>query len=84
MCRYAATTHVVGAFPESLRQESAAEHVRVSLVEPSLVRTELTERDDLGAVDIPDTEFGVPHAADVADAIVYVVTRPARAAISRS
>ncbi|MBV9830802.1 MAG: SDR family NAD(P)-dependent oxidoreductase, partial [Marmoricola sp.] len=38
---YNATKHAVGAFSESLRQELAGRHVRVSLVEPGAVSTEL-------------------------------------------
>ena len=38
---YNATKHAVGAFSESLRQEVTGRHVRVSLVEPGAVATEL-------------------------------------------
>src|SRR3954463_646805 len=38
---YNATKHAVGAFSESLRQEVTGRHVRVSLVEPGAVSTEL-------------------------------------------
>ena len=38
---YNLTKHGVGAFSESLRQELAERHVRVSLVEPGAVDTEL-------------------------------------------
>ncbi|HLZ38570.1 MAG TPA: SDR family NAD(P)-dependent oxidoreductase, partial [Mycobacteriales bacterium] len=38
---YNATKHGVGAFSESLRQEVTGRHVRVSLVEPGAVDTEL-------------------------------------------
>ena len=39
---YNATKHGVGAFSESLRQEVTGRHVRVSLIEPGAVATELT------------------------------------------
>jgi NADP-dependent 3-hydroxy acid dehydrogenase YdfG len=39
---YNATKHGVGAFSVSLRQELAGRHVRVSLVEPGAVDTELS------------------------------------------
>ena len=39
---YNATKWGVGAFSESLRQEVTKRHVRVSLVEPGAVETELT------------------------------------------
>src|SRR2546423_821420 len=38
---YTATKHAVGAFGESLRQEVTGRHVRVSLIEPGAVATEL-------------------------------------------
>lgn len=38
---YNATKHAVGAFSEALRQEVTGRHVRVSLVEPGAVETEL-------------------------------------------
>src|SRR5213079_3279281 len=38
---YNATKHAVGAFSESLRQEVTGRHLRVSLVEPGAVDTEL-------------------------------------------
>ena len=40
---YNLTKHGVGAFSESLRQEVTGRHVRVSLVEPGAVATELTD-----------------------------------------
>ena len=64
---YAATKHAVGAFSEALRQELGAAHVRVGLVEPGLVRSELTEGN--GAIDEVG-ELGVMEAADIADAVV--------------
>ncbi len=38
---YNATKHAVGAFSESLRQEVTQRHVRVALIEPGAVDTEL-------------------------------------------
>ncbi len=40
---YNATKHAVGAFSESLRQEVTERHLRVSLIEPGAVATELTD-----------------------------------------
>jgi NADP-dependent 3-hydroxy acid dehydrogenase YdfG len=80
---YAATKHAVNAFSEALRQELAPRHVRVGLVEPGLVDTELT---NTGRDNAPDAssagELGVLEAQDIADAIVYIVTRPARTAVN--
>ena len=41
---YNATKHAVGAFSESLRQEVTHRHVRVSLMEPGAVHTELASQ----------------------------------------
>jgi len=80
---YAATKHAVNAFSEALRQELAPRHVRVGLVEPGLVDTELTNS---GRENTPDASaasaLGVLEAGDIADAIVYMVTRPPRTAVN--
>jgi NADP-dependent 3-hydroxy acid dehydrogenase YdfG len=80
---YAATKHAVNAFSEALRQELSPHHVRVGLVEPGLVDTELT---NTGRENTPDassaSELGVLEATDIADAIVYMVTRPPRTAVN--
>jgi NADP-dependent 3-hydroxy acid dehydrogenase YdfG len=82
---YNLTKHGVGAFSESLRQEVTRRHVRVSLVEPGAVDTELTDhlRDEIraGMADrLSDMER--MQSDDIADAIAYVVTRPRRVAIN--
>ena len=82
---YNLTKHGVGAFSESLRQEVARRHVRVSLVEPGAVSTELAthlrpeirEQSMQRFADIERLE-----ADDIADAITYVVTRPRHVAIN--
>jgi NADP-dependent 3-hydroxy acid dehydrogenase YdfG len=80
---YSATKHAVGAFSESLRQELAAAHVRVGVVEPGITRTELPEKGAGESFDLDALgEQGVLEAADIADAVVYMVTRPARVAVN--
>ncbi|MDD7967535.1 SDR family oxidoreductase [Actinomycetospora lemnae] len=80
---YAATKHAVGAFSEALRQELAGQHVRVGLVEPGLVDTELTNTGDANKPDAGQaSELGVLHADDIADAVVYMVTRAPRTAVN--
>lgn len=82
---YNLTKHGVGAFSESLRQEVTARHVRVSLVEPGAVDTELAThvRDEIRE-SMQKRFAGVERlqADDIADAIAYVVTRPRRTAIN--
>jgi NADP-dependent 3-hydroxy acid dehydrogenase YdfG len=82
---YNLTKFGVGAFSESLRQEVTKEHVRVSLVEPGAVATELSShlRPEVREQSMQRFE-GVERleAQDIADAIAYIVTRPRRVAIN--
>jgi NADP-dependent 3-hydroxy acid dehydrogenase YdfG len=82
---YNATKHAVGAFSESLRQEVTARHVRVSLVEPGAVETDLVMHNR------PEIREGMRkrldsiellQANDIADAVAYIVTRPRRVAVN--
>jgi NADP-dependent 3-hydroxy acid dehydrogenase YdfG len=82
---YNLTKHGVGAFSESLRQEFAPKHVRVSLVEPGAVITEL--RDHLRPQIRAQQEARFHDverlaADDIADAITYIVTRPRHVAVN--
>jgi NADP-dependent 3-hydroxy acid dehydrogenase YdfG len=82
---YNLTKHGVGAFSESLRQEVTGRHVRVSLVEPGAVDTELVThlRPEIAAQAMQ--RFGgieKLESTDIADAIAYIVTRPRRMAIN--
>ncbi len=77
---YSATKHAVGAFSESLRQEVTARHVRVGVVEPGLVLTDMTESG--GQAQDPRHQFEWLRPQDIADAVSYIVTRPRRTAIN--
>ena len=82
---YNLTKFGVGAFSESLRQEVTRRHVRVGLVEPGAVDTELTshlrpEIREQSKKRFSDIE--ILKAEDIADAIAYVVTRPRRMAVN--
>jgi NADP-dependent 3-hydroxy acid dehydrogenase YdfG len=77
---YNATKFGVGAFSESLRQEFTTRHLRVSLVEPGAVETELGSHNRP-----PEVREGLAkrfgnmerlQSQDIADAVLYVVTRP--------
>ena len=82
---YNLTKHGVGAFSESLRQEVTQRHLRVSLVEPGAVATELVShnrpeiREQMGG-----RLEGVERlqSQDIADSIIFIVTRPRRMAIN--
>jgi NADP-dependent 3-hydroxy acid dehydrogenase YdfG len=82
---YNLTKHGVGAFSESLRQEVAPRHVRVSLIEPGAVKTELRTHNRPEVREQIEKRFAdveILHADDIADAIAYIVTRPRRVAIN--
>jgi NADP-dependent 3-hydroxy acid dehydrogenase YdfG len=82
---YNLTKHGVGAFSESLRQEVTGRHVRVSLVEPGAVATELRLHNRPEIQEQMEKRFGsteILTAQDIADAVSYIVTRPWRMAIN--
>ena len=82
---YALTKFGIGAFSESVRQEVHGKHVRVSLVEPGRVDTEISTHlppEDRAAVDRQSAEIETLHASDIADAVVFVVTRDRRVAVN--
>jgi len=82
---YNATKWGVGAFSESLRQEFTRRHLRVSLVEPGAVKTELATHvrsevwEQLGN-NFANTEL--MESTDIAETIAFIVTRPRRVAIN--
>jgi NADP-dependent 3-hydroxy acid dehydrogenase YdfG len=82
---YNLTKFGVGAFSESLRQEVTGRHVRISLVEPGAVETELISH--LRPEIQEQTEKRLANmerlqADDIADAIMYIVTRSRRVAVN--
>ena len=81
---YNATKWAVGAFSESLRQEVARRHVRVSLVEPGAVATELIShnRPEIREAMAERDDFQKMEPQDIAEAIAYIVTRPWRMAVN--
>ncbi|MBV8196219.1 MAG: SDR family NAD(P)-dependent oxidoreductase, partial [Candidatus Dormibacteraeota bacterium] len=82
---YNLTKFGVGAFSESLRQELSPSHVRVSVIEPGAVDTELVDHVREGyraTVRQRLAEIERLQAADIADAIHYVVSRPRHVAIN--
>jgi len=82
---YNATKHGVGAFSESLRLEVTRRHVRVSLVEPGAVETELAGHNRpevLAGLRQRFASMDRLQVDDVADAVGYIVTRPRHVAIN--
>jgi NADP-dependent 3-hydroxy acid dehydrogenase YdfG len=82
---YNLTKFGVGAFSESLRQEVTGRHVRVSIVEPGAVASELTThlRPEIRAQTAERfANMEILEANDIADAITYIVTRPRHVAVN--
>lgn len=82
---YNATKHAVGAFSESLRQELTTHHLRISLIEPGAVDTELTGHNRPAVRKQIEERLGDAtrlQADDVADAIGYVISRPRHVAVN--
>ena len=80
---YSLTKYGVSAFSESLRQEVTKRYVRVSLVEPGATATELASHNRSEVLESIRSQFGqTMDAADIADAITYIVTRPRHVAVN--
>jgi NADP-dependent 3-hydroxy acid dehydrogenase YdfG len=80
---YSLTKHGIGAFSESLRQELAKQYVRVSLIEPGATATELVTHNRPEIIEGVRSQLGqTMTAADIADAITYIVTRPRHVAVN--
>jgi len=77
---YSATKFGVVAFSEALRREVYADNIRVSIIEPGIVQTEL--RDHIGhaatqaSLNAWASNMRQLQPEDVADAIVFCVSRP--------
>src|SRR5258708_7896118 len=82
---YNLTKHGVGAFSEALRQEVTQRHVRVSLVEPGAVETELSSHNRPEVLEALRGRFsGMERmkAEDIAAVITFMVTRPWHVAVN--
>ena len=82
---YALTKFGITAFAESLRQELIRQRVRVSVVEPGTVDTELVShvRDDIQQAARNQTASIEPlRPDDIADAVAFIVTRDRRVAVN--
>ena len=82
---YSLTKFGVNAFSEGIRQELLGKRVRVGLVEPGTVQTEITEHLPPQALQAQQKLTAgmvklLPE--DIADAVVYMVTRDRRVAVN--
>ncbi len=82
---YNLTKFGLTGFAEALRQEVLAQHVRVSIVEPGTVDTELVDHlsgDVRAAAQRQIEGIEALRADDIADAVSYIVTRERRVAVN--
>lgn len=84
---YATSKHGVNGFTESIRQELGGDNIRVSVIEPGATETEI-------ASSVSDPKWaemmqahvskeGAMKAADIADAIIFILSLPRRANVSQ-
>lgn len=83
---YNASKWAVGAFSESLRQEVTKHHIRVTVIEPGMVATELRQHITDPAIRKAQLEgqrnITPLQAQDIAAAILFAVTRPPHVSVS--
>jgi NADP-dependent 3-hydroxy acid dehydrogenase YdfG len=83
---YNATKWAVGAFSEALRQEALHSNVRVTVIEPGMVATELASHNTnpmvVQAIEQMRDEIEPLTAEDIAESIHYAVTAPAHVSIN--
>jgi NADP-dependent 3-hydroxy acid dehydrogenase YdfG len=83
---YAPSKHALNSMSEALRQEAGAKGVRVSVIEPGATSTEVAEgMTDAASREMMRAFVGQEDAVlpeDIAAAIVYIASQPARLNIS--
>lgn len=77
---YCATKHAVGAFSEGVRKEVLEDHIRVTVIEPGAVATELTEHiTHAGAKAMAQQTYAAIQtlkSEDIAASIIYALEQP--------
>jgi NADP-dependent 3-hydroxy acid dehydrogenase YdfG len=82
---YAGTKHAVGAISEGLRQELLEDGIRITVVEPGAVATELTDHitdEDAREAVSSLHKLEILQAEDIANAVVYAVEQPDRVSVN--
>lgn len=82
---YCATKHAVKAITEALRKELVATPLRVSMISPGMAKTEFSMvrfANDQGKADAVYEGIEALTAADVADIVLFMATRPAHVNIA--
>jgi ribitol 2-dehydrogenase len=78
---YSASKHAIQSFVHGLRRQVAAHNIRVGEVAPGVVLNELWGYTDPKAIDAKvESREGI-RSEDVADAVIYMLTRPANVTI---
>ena len=84
---YSASKAAVNAFSESLRKEHHRDNIRVTVISPGIIATELPEHIPNPAVKERFVDFmaGLTplQAEDIAQAVLYAVTQPDRVAVNQ-
>jgi NADP-dependent 3-hydroxy acid dehydrogenase YdfG len=82
---YAGSKHAVNAISEGLRMELLEDNIRVTIIEPGAVETELTDHitDEEAKAGLSGLlSLDILQAEDVANAIAYAVTQPERVSVN--
>ncbi len=78
---YSASKHAVQSFVHGLRRQVAAKNVRVGAVAPGMVLNELWGFSDPAAIEAGIAKREGLRSQDVADAVLFMLTRPANVTI---
>jgi NADP-dependent 3-hydroxy acid dehydrogenase YdfG len=83
---YSGTKFAVNAISEALRQELLEDSIRVTVIEPGVVETELqshmTDEEARESLDAMRERLDALQAEDIANAIAYAVTQPERVSVN--
>ena len=81
---YSGTKFAVNAISEALRQELLEDGIRITMVEPGAVATELTEHitDDEVREELKQRNIEPLQSEDIANAITYAVVQPQRVSVN--
>jgi NADP-dependent 3-hydroxy acid dehydrogenase YdfG len=82
---YSLTKFGLGAFSEALRRESLDSNIRVTVIEPGSVATDLRShtRKEVLEKTLPAFKGVTPlDAADIADAVVWAIAQPPNVTVS--
>jgi NADP-dependent 3-hydroxy acid dehydrogenase YdfG len=79
---YSATKFAVRAFSEGLRNEVQQHGIRVTTVHPGMVETHFFDAFKRGGVTPPQGPGDILRAEDIAEAVLFALTRPERVAVN--